>query len=184
MLICVKPALRSRFSTSSAALRDGARRGAGAARLGCDGHAPAGCEPAAQVGEPLGRRGPEPEGVDGEDGVEGAVESGRKLIGRGIDQGDPARPDGGGVAPGRLPEHHAGMVDAVHVTCAGAEPVPRPRGRGRSRSRGPGRRAAHRAARPPSRCAAGWTGAGCSLRPRLKISADPLLIDKIRDGEA
>src|SRR5579863_9220604 len=25
------------------------------------------------------------------------------------------------------------------------------------RSRGPGRRAAHRAARPPSRCAAGWT---------------------------
>jgi DNA-binding transcriptional MerR regulator len=31
-------------------------------------------------------------------------------------------------------------------------PVPRPRGRGRSRSRGPGRRAARRAARPPSGC--------------------------------
>ena len=98
-----------------------ARRGAGAAGLGCDGNAPAGCEPPAQFGEPFGRRGPEPEGVDGEDSVEGAVESGRKLIGRCIDQGDPAGPDGGSVAPGRLPEHHAGMVDAIHVTCAGAD---------------------------------------------------------------
>lgn len=67
-----------------------ARRGAVAAGLGRDGYAPAGCEPSAQFGEPFGRRGPEPEGVDGEDGVEGAVESGRKLIDRGIDQGDPA----------------------------------------------------------------------------------------------
>lgn len=53
-----------------------ARRGAGTAGLGCDGDAPAGCEPPAQFGEPFGRRGPEPEGVDGEDGVEGAVEGG------------------------------------------------------------------------------------------------------------
>jgi hypothetical protein len=65
-----------------------ARRGAGAAGLGCDGNAPAGCEPPAQLGEPFGGRGPEPEGVDGEDGVEGAVEGGRKLIDRCIDQGD------------------------------------------------------------------------------------------------
>ncbi len=70
--------------------------------------------------DPFGGRGPEPEGVDGEDGVEGVVESGRKLIGRGVDQGDPAGPDGGSVAPGRLPEHHAGMVDAIHVTLAAA----------------------------------------------------------------
>jgi hypothetical protein len=81
------------------------RRGAGAAGLGGDGDTPAGGEPPAQLGEPFGGRGPEPGGVDGEDGVEGAVESGRKLIDGGIDQGDPAGPDGGGVAPGRLPEH-------------------------------------------------------------------------------
>jgi hypothetical protein len=76
-----------------------ARRGAGAAGLGDDGDAPAGDEPTAQVGEPFGRRGPEPEGVDGEDDVEGAVESGGKLIGRRVDQRDPPGPDGGGVAP-------------------------------------------------------------------------------------
>jgi DNA-binding transcriptional MerR regulator len=97
------------------------RRGPGAAGLGRDGHAPAGRQPPTQLGEPFGRRGPEPEGVDGEDGVEGAIESGRKLIDRSPHQGDPPGPDGGGVAPGRLPEHHAGMVDAVHVTRAGAD---------------------------------------------------------------
>ena len=77
-----------------------------AAGLGHDRDAPAGRQPAPQFGEPLGRRGPEREGVDGEDGVEGAVEGRRNLTDRGIDQGDPAGPDGGGVAPGRLPEHH------------------------------------------------------------------------------
>ncbi|HEX5297972.1 MAG TPA: class I SAM-dependent methyltransferase [Streptosporangiaceae bacterium] len=49
------------------------RRGSGAAGLGGDGDAPARREPPAQFGESVGRRGPEPEGVDGEDGVEGAV---------------------------------------------------------------------------------------------------------------
>ncbi len=96
------------------------RRGPGAAGLGRDGNAPAGCEPPAQLGEPFGGRGPEPEGVDGEDGVEWAVESWRKLIDRSLDQGDSPGPDGSGVAPGRLPEHYAGMVGAVHVARAGA----------------------------------------------------------------
>jgi hypothetical protein len=82
------------------------RRGPGAAGLKRDGDAPARCEPPAQVGEPFGRGGPEPEGVHGEDGVEGAVKSGRKPIDRRADQGDPAGPDGGRVAPGRLPQHH------------------------------------------------------------------------------
>jgi DNA-binding transcriptional MerR regulator len=97
------------------------RRGPGAAGLGRDGNTPAGYEPSAQLGEPFGTRGPEPEGVDSENSVEGTVESDRKLLDRCIDQGDPAGSDGGGVAPGRLPEHHAGMVDAVHATCAGAD---------------------------------------------------------------
>ena len=121
MLSCVKPASLQQVLDFAGGAAGRVRRGAGAAGLGCDGDAPAGCEPPAQLGEPFGRRGPEPEGVDGEDGVEGAVDSGRKLIGRCIDQGDPPGPDGGGVAPGRLPEHHAGMVDAVHVTRAGAD---------------------------------------------------------------
>jgi hypothetical protein len=111
------PAPRSRSSISRATLRDVAAVAPG---LGHDGNAPGGCEPPAQLGEPFGRRGPEPEGVDGEDGVEGAVEGGRKLIDGGPDQGDPAGPDGSGVAPGRLPEHHFGMVDALYVTCAAA----------------------------------------------------------------
>jgi hypothetical protein len=97
----------------------GARRGAGAAGLGRDGHAAAGCEPTAQLGEPLAGGRPEPEGVDGQDRVEGAVEGGWKLVGRSPDQRDPAGPDGGGVAPGRLPEHDTGVIDAVHVTGAG-----------------------------------------------------------------
>ena len=74
--------------------------------LGHDGDPSAGRQPPAQLGQPLGRRGPEPQGVDGKDGVERAVEDRRKLIDRGIEQGDPATPDGGGVAPGRLLEHH------------------------------------------------------------------------------
>jgi hypothetical protein len=52
------------------------RRGPGAAGLGSDGHAPARREPPAQLGEPLGRGGPEPEGADGEDGVEGPSRAG------------------------------------------------------------------------------------------------------------
>src|ERR1700677_4101026 len=43
--------------------------GGGAGGGGHVGVAPAGAEPRAQPGEPLGGRGPEPERVDGEDGV-------------------------------------------------------------------------------------------------------------------
>jgi DNA-binding transcriptional MerR regulator len=87
-----------------------------AAGLGHDGDDPVGCEPLTQLGEPFDRLGPEPEGVDGEDRVEGTVEG--NPVNRRVDQCDLPRPDGGRVAPGRLPEHHAGMVDAVHVARA------------------------------------------------------------------
>jgi hypothetical protein len=55
------------------------------------------------------------QGVDGQDGVEGAIEGGRQLIDRGPVQADPSGGDGGGVAAGGLVEHHLGVVDAVHV---------------------------------------------------------------------
>ena len=80
MLRCVKPASLSRSSISRAALRVVSAVAPGAAGLGRDGHAPARREPLAQLVEPLGRRGPEPEGVDGENDVEGTIESGRDLI--------------------------------------------------------------------------------------------------------
>jgi len=104
---CAKPASLSRFSISRAALRDVSAVAPGQAGPGRDGNAPARRQPPAQLGEPLGRRGPEAEGVDGEDGVEGTIESGRNLIDQSPHQGDPRGPDSGGVALGRLPEHHA-----------------------------------------------------------------------------
>jgi hypothetical protein len=82
VLICVKPASFSRPSISRAALRDVSAVAPGAAGLGRDGDAPARRQSPARFGELFDRRGPEPEGVDGEDGIEGAVESGRKLIDR------------------------------------------------------------------------------------------------------
>jgi hypothetical protein len=67
-------------------------RGPGTPGLGHDGDAPAGCETLAQFGQPLARRGPEAEGVDREDDVEGPAEGGRKPIDRGVDQRDPPGP--------------------------------------------------------------------------------------------
>jgi len=48
--------------------------------LGGDGDASARPESSAELVESLGRCRPEPEGVDGEDGVEGTTERGRQLI--------------------------------------------------------------------------------------------------------
>src|SRR6266498_3884778 len=58
----------------------GVPRGSWAAWLGGDGDASAWRESPPQVFEPLGRCRPEPEGVDGEDGVEGAVEGWRQVF--------------------------------------------------------------------------------------------------------
>src|SRR5215831_10893355 len=122
----------------------GARRGPWAARLGCDGDASARREPLAQLPELLGRRRPEPEGVDGEDDVEGTTEGRRELIDRSPGQRDAPGPDGGCVAPRRLAEHRAGVVDAVdmpRLTDAAAQlgdgkpkPISRTRSVGRTSS--------------------------------------------------
>jgi len=92
VLRCAKPASLSRSSISRAALRDVSAVAPGQAGPGRDGNAPARRQPPAQLGEPLGRRGPEAEGVDGEDGVEGTIESGRNLIDQSPHQGDPRGP--------------------------------------------------------------------------------------------
>src|SRR5215217_4948800 len=72
-----------------------------AAGLGGDGNASAGSKSLAELVESLGRCWPEPEGVDGEDCVEGTTEGGRQLIDRGPAQADPSGGDGGGVTTGR-----------------------------------------------------------------------------------
>jgi hypothetical protein len=84
-----------------AGVERGVPGGCWAAGLGGDGDASAGGESVAQVLEPLGRCRPEPEGVDGDDGVEGAVEGGRQLFDRCPGQGGPSGLDGGGVAAAR-----------------------------------------------------------------------------------
>ena len=105
----------------------GVRGRPGAARLGHDGDAPAGRQSPAELGEPLGRRGPEREGVDGQDGVEGSAESGRHPIDRGLHQGDPPRPDGGGrlvptdrraKAEWRIPSGQEGEAEPGEIVLA------------------------------------------------------------------
>ena len=90
----------SRFSSSRAALWRCSPWPA-AAGLGGDGNASAESKSSAELVESLGRYWPEPEGVDGEDCVEGTTEGGRQLIDRGPAQADPSGGDGGGVTTGR-----------------------------------------------------------------------------------
>ena len=59
---------------------------------------------AAQLAKPLHRVGPEPQSVDGEDGVKRIVEA-RQLLDRGLREVHAAGADGGGVATGGMPDH-------------------------------------------------------------------------------
>jgi hypothetical protein len=97
----------------------GASGGAGAAGLRGERDASSGPEQAPQVVEPSRRIGPEPHGVDGEDGIERFVEAWQPVHGS-VDEFDTLGADGGVVAPARLVDHDLRVVDAVDVASGGA----------------------------------------------------------------
>jgi len=73
----------------------------------------------AQFPQPLLRIGPESQAVDGEDGVQWLAEAWQPLR-RGAREVDAPSPYRGGVAPGCLPHHDLGVVDAVDLPAGGA----------------------------------------------------------------
>jgi hypothetical protein len=109
VLVCVKPAPRSRSSISRAALSEvlvvaPGQRGWDATAMRPPGVSRRRSSSSRSVGA-------------GQNPRELTARMARKLIDRGPAQADPSGPNGSGVAPGRLAEHHVGVVDAVHVSC-------------------------------------------------------------------
>ena len=108
----MKPAWLSRFWSSWAARAVVSLVAPGQRGWVASAMRPPGRSRVAQVVELFGGVGPEPDAVDGEDGVEWSVEA-RQLVHRCPNQLDALLADGGGIALGRLVEHQVGVVDAV-----------------------------------------------------------------------